>query len=86
MLSTALVLVARETEVCAAVFADVGVEARVLRETISDALSIVVSHTLRVVELFEGGIFAELFPLARFFMKHANQIQALCEVSGIFAL
>lgn len=81
MLSTTLILIQLETKVCATIFSNTTVEANILRQTINAPLINVTSYIFRIAEFFEGS-FEALLPLIKFFMKHSNQIQSLCENIG----
>ncbi|CAK5088578.1 unnamed protein product [Meloidogyne enterolobii] len=78
MLSSTVVLIQLETEQSSAVFGNVSVEAEVLRQIVGACLGRVLSHALRVVDSYEGS-FMILLPLARFMLKHANQLASLSE-------
>ncbi|CAK5074674.1 unnamed protein product [Meloidogyne enterolobii] len=82
MLSSTVVLIQLETEQSSAVFGNVSVEAKVLRQIVGACLGRVLSHALRVVDSYEGS-FMILLPLARFMLKHANQLASLSEVHPI---
>nr|CAD2158708.1 unnamed protein product [Meloidogyne enterolobii] len=81
MLSSTVVLIQLETEQSSAVFGNVSVEAEVLRQIVGACLGRVLSHALRVVDSYEGS-FMILLPLARFMLKHANQLASLSENLG----
>jgi len=83
MLSSTVVLIQLETEQSSAVFGNVSVEAEVLRQIVGACLGRVLSHALRVVDSYEGS-FMILLPLARFMLKHANQLASLSEVFFLF--
>jgi hypothetical protein len=81
LLSAILVLIQLETELCSSVFANVSVEADVLRQIVGSCLGRVLGQALRVVDAYEGS-FPILIPLARFMLRHANQLASLSEVSS----
>uniref|UniRef100_A0A1I8B1W5 Exocyst complex component 7 n=1 Tax=Meloidogyne hapla TaxID=6305 RepID=A0A1I8B1W5_MELHA len=81
MLSSTVVLIQLETEQSSVVFANVSVEAEVLRQIVGACLGRVLLHALRVVDSYDGS-FMVLLPLARFMLKHANQLASLSENLG----
>jgi hypothetical protein len=79
MLSSTVVLIQLETEQNSIIFGNVSVEAEVLRQVMGACLGRVLWQALRVVDSYDGS-FTVLLPLARFMIKHANQLSSLSEV------
>uniref|UniRef100_A0A914I880 Exocyst complex component 7 n=1 Tax=Globodera rostochiensis TaxID=31243 RepID=A0A914I880_GLORO len=81
MCSTILVLVQLETNLCSTVFQNVKTEVEVLRQIVYDPIGRVLVQSQKVVDAYEGN-FAVLLPLAKFLVRHANQLAALSENVG----
>uniref|UniRef100_A0A183BPK7 Exocyst complex component 7 n=2 Tax=Globodera pallida TaxID=36090 RepID=A0A183BPK7_GLOPA len=81
MCSTILVLVQLETNLCSTVFQNVKTEVEVLRQIVYDPIGRVLAQSQKVVDAYEGN-FAVLLPLAKFLVRHANQLAALSENVG----
>uniref|UniRef100_A0A914EGZ8 Exocyst complex component 7 n=1 Tax=Acrobeloides nanus TaxID=290746 RepID=A0A914EGZ8_9BILA len=78
MLSALLILIQVETEVCANIFDDVKIQARVFKEIISTPFKSVMERCNSIIEQFDGA-FGGILPLSKFLLRHAKQLQSLAE-------
>uniref|UniRef100_A0A183BMC7 Exocyst complex component Sec8 n=1 Tax=Globodera pallida TaxID=36090 RepID=A0A183BMC7_GLOPA len=80
VLRTQLIKPIGTTIVCS-VFQNVKTEVEVLRQIVYDSIGRVLAQSQKVVDAYEGN-FAVLLPLAKFLVRHANQLAALSENVG----